>query len=195
MRQSTSLGGRLSLLDPAGFEGAQRRLADDIEANWIPWADSVPFRSKDAEGKLIGPYNPLLRSPEIATSFLALQKVEEKATSLGARVRQVVILSIGSIWKSPYELYAHRAVAAKAGFSKQTIDALAQGKPTAELSGDETLAQQFALRLSIDRHVDQALFEQARNMFGEKGVVDLVALVGCYVFICALLNAFEVPAP
>lgn len=46
---------------------------------------------------------------------------EDKHTSLDARVRQVVILAVGAVWKADYQLYAHAAVARKAGLSDRII--------------------------------------------------------------------------
>ena len=193
--QPDPLGGRLPLLDPASLKGAQHSLYQDIKANWIPWANDTPFQMTTAEGRLIGPFNALLFSPDIGKSFLAMQKIEEATTSLSARIRQAVILSVGSAWQTPYELYAHSAAAAKAGFFPDAIDGLVHGRQTAELSADEQIAQRFALQLAAHRRVDEELFSEASEAFGLKGVADIVALAGCYLFICAFLNTFETPAP
>lgn len=76
--QTTRLGGRLPLLDPETLAGGQRHLYDSIEATMVPWAERVGPRGKTADSRLIGPFNPALFSPEIASAFLALQVVEEK---------------------------------------------------------------------------------------------------------------------
>ena len=108
------LGGRLPLVDPLALSAAQKEIYDRINATFGPWADSVDFQAKTGDGRLIGPFNPILYSPGISSSFLDLHDAEEKYTSLDERVRQVVILSVGAVWKSGYELYAHSAAARKA---------------------------------------------------------------------------------
>ena len=148
-----------------------------------------------ADGRLIGPFNPVLFSPEIANAFLALQLVEEKHTALSERVRQVVILSIGSVWKASYELYAHAAAARMAGLSDDTIGALAAGEPATDLNEQEQIAQQFSLRLARERSISDKFYRSALRLFGEKGLVDMVMLAGCYLVVCSLLNAFAIPAP
>jgi len=40
---------------------------------------------------------------------------EQKHTSLSRRVCEVVILSVGAVWKYDYEIYAHSAVGRKVG--------------------------------------------------------------------------------
>src|ERR1700739_3126841 len=67
--------------------------------------------------------------------FLDLQETEQKNTSLSQRVRQVVILAVGAVWKSKYELYAHAAAARKAGISEDAIRMLTTGGLPDELRG------------------------------------------------------------
>jgi 4-carboxymuconolactone decarboxylase len=43
--------------------------------------------------------------------------------------------------------------------------------------------------------VDPDLYEEAEATFGRTGLIDLVYLIGMYLFTCAMLNAFEIPAP
>ena len=133
--QTETLGGRLPLLDPSTLSPAQ---------TWIPWANGVPFQSKLEDGRLIGPFNPILFSPAISSSFLDLQETEQKNTSINQRVRQVVILTVGAVWKSNYELYAHGAAARKAGISEGAIRTLTTGGLPDELSEQEKIAQRFA---------------------------------------------------
>lgn len=193
--QSQQLGGRLPLVDPKTMERAQKDLYDRINTIMVPWAEAASFQSKTTNGRLIGPFNAMLFSPEISNAFLALQVAEQKHTSLSERVRQVVILSVGAVWKAPYELYAHSAVGKKAGLSNDAVRALARGQPSDELTNDERLAQQFTQQLTADRRVEDALYQAASAAFGEKGAVDMIVLVGCYQVVCSVLNAFEVPAP
>src|SRR6202008_1934409 len=58
---------------------------------------------------------------EIATRFLKLQVAEERHTSLDERIRQVVILTVGAVWRAPYELYAHSAVAHHSGWPSRSL--------------------------------------------------------------------------
>lgn len=198
---SSTLGGRLPLLEPKTLDGAQKELYDRINSVFVPWAETAGFQSKTAEGSLIGPFNAVLFSPEIGSSFLELQKKEEAHTRLTERVRQVVILTVGAVWKAPYEVYAHHAVARKAGFSDQAVRALAASEASGELgaldelSNHERLAQQFTRQLAEKHTVGDAVFAAAYSEFGAKGLVDMVVLAGCYFVVCSLLNAFQIPAP
>jgi 4-carboxymuconolactone decarboxylase len=137
----------------------------------------------------------MLSSPEIASTFLQLQLDEAKFTSLSERVRQVVILSVGSVWQADYELYAHSAAARAVGFSDATVASLVRGEAPPELSEEERTAQCFALALAATRRIDLGLYQEGLRRFGDKGLVDLLVLAGCYQLVCGVLNAFAIPAP
>ena len=166
-----------------------------ISETAVPWSSASGFVAKVDDGRLIGPFNVVLESPDLGAAFLQFQNAEEKMTSLTERVRQVVILTVGSVWKSPYELYAHAAVARTAGLPEQAVQELIKGQVAIDLLEEERLAQQFTKELALERTVSQELFDQARAAFGARGVVDIVFLTGCYETVCSLLNTFAVPAP
>ena len=193
--ETTHLGGRLPLLDPAGLTGEQKAVYDRLTRTMVEWADKSGFQSTAEGDRLIGPFNPVLLSPGITPAFLDLQEAEQANTSLDGRVRQVVILTVGAVWRSEYELYAHAAVARKAGLPEATIAALASGRVPDELSDQEKLAARFALALSTGHRIEAALYRDAQAAFGPRGLVDIVYLAGCYHIVCGLLNAFEIPAP
>lgn len=100
-------------------------------------AQGVPFRSKTSGGRLIGPYNPMLLSPNTTSGFLDFIESDARSTTLDARLREVVILTIGAVWKSGYEIYAHSAVARKAGLPEQAIRDLAAGGCPDQLTDQE----------------------------------------------------------
>ena len=193
--QGNNLGGRLPLLDPLALSAAQERIYDRINATFVSWSDGIHFESTTDDGRLIGPFNPILYSPGISSSFLDLHDAEEKHTSLDERVRQVVILSTGAVWKSDYELYAHSAAARKAGISENAIRTLATGGLPHDLSEQEKVAQRYARKFSAEHRVDADLYRAAVQAFGEHGVVDLTYLIGIYHITCGLLNSFDIPRP
>jgi 4-carboxymuconolactone decarboxylase len=189
------LGGRLALFEPDELTAEQRRLDDDMTASWAPWADKAGFQAKLPDGHWIGPFNPLLLSPVLSQAFLHLQDVEAKGTSLSERVRQVVILTVGAVWGCDYERYAHAAVARQAGLSSAAIGALCAGRASGDLKGDEDVARRFTSALTVEHKVNDALFEEARRTFKDRGIADIVILAGCYDLVSSLLNAFEIPQP
>jgi 4-carboxymuconolactone decarboxylase len=189
-----TLGGRLPLLDRESLAPAQKKLLDQMMDTVVPWADSAGFVARTDAGQLIGPFKPALLNPAIGSTFLELQSTEETHTSLSQRSRQVVILTVGAIWQAPYELYAHSAVGRRAGLSDGAARTLAAGGLPQDLTEQELVAHRVARTLSVEHRVDDALYREAEALFGAEGVLDIVVLVGIYHTVCAILNAFAIPA-
>ena len=106
-----------------------------------------------------------------------------------------MILAVGAVWKSDYELYAHTAAAREAGISEDAIRTLVIGGLPDDLTDQEKIAQRYARQLSAEHRVDAGLYSAAEHAFGQQGLVDITYLTGIYHIVCALLNAFEIPAP
>ena len=107
----------------------------------------------------------------------------------------MIILAIGAVWRSAYELYAHAAAARKAGLAEAAIQTLVAGGLPEDLSEVEKIAQRYARQLTVEHRVDEILYREAEQAFGRRGLMDIAHLAGAYYTVCALLNAFEVPAP
>jgi 4-carboxymuconolactone decarboxylase len=193
--QTDSLGGRLPLADPATLSRAQREVFDRMATKIVPWANDAQFQSTSDDGRLIGPFNPALLNPAIAAPFLDFQFAEQVHTSLSARVREVVILAVGAAWQADYELYAHIAVARKAGLSEAAARTVATGGLPDELSDDEKIALKLTQQLSTNHRLEQSLYREAEIRFGTKGLIDIAFLIGIYQSVCAVLTMFAVPAP
>lgn len=194
-RAAQALGGRLDLADRAALDDAARELFDDITTTAVEWAQRSGFAAATADGRLIGPFNPSLLNPGMSAAFLKLQAAEQHYTSLDERTRQVVILTVGFVWGAPYELYAHSAVALRAGLSEAVIAGLAAGEEPEALTDGQRTAHRLARALSTGHHVDDALYDEATQRFGAAGVFDITVLTGIYHTVCGILNAFAVPAP
>ncbi len=190
-----SLGGRLPLLGKTELDGAQVTLYEAMNKEMVPWAKKSGFKAITEEGRLLGPFNPLLYSPMIGQGFMEYLGAERKHTTLDARVREVIILSVGAVWQAAYELYAHAAVADKAGLERETIDALAAGNTPATMPDDQRIAHEFARSLAAERKVAPELYAKTEEMFGRAGIVDMIHLISLYMGTSALLNAFAIPVP
>lgn len=190
-----ALGGRAPLLRPDDLTAAQRKTYDLMNSKMVPWAEKSGFKARLPDGRLIGPFNGFLFSPEMTDSFLDWETAEQRSTTLSDRERQIVILATGAVWRCDYERYAHAAVAGKVGLSNAAIAALRAGDPAPDLNAKEVVAQRFTARLCENRQVDDAVYAEALEIFGYQGMTDMIQLAGHYMTISSLLNTFEVPVP
>jgi 4-carboxymuconolactone decarboxylase len=195
MSDEEHLGGRLPLIDPSQLDPDQQQFLDYLNESKLPWAEKSGFQSRLPEGRLIGPFDVFLFSPQMARAFNAWVDAESAHTSLAEDVRQVVILTVGVAWRADYEVYAHLAVARAAGVAEETLADIQGGRVPESASEPIRTAWRFTRQLVETRVVDDGLYREAKTTFGEKALVDMINLIGLYLATSALLNAFAVPSP
>jgi 4-carboxymuconolactone decarboxylase len=189
------MSARLPALRPADLGAGQRELYDNLVANEVPQFDAAGVEVISADGSLLGPFNPLLFSPDLGTAQIGVFRADKAHTSLPPRIREIVILTVGAAWGSDYELYAHRIVGRIAGLPQDLIEALISGEQPDFEDEAEASVYEFTRQLTTEHKVDRQTYARAERELGPKGLVDTVLLVGLYSTVCALINAFEVPVP
>lgn len=142
-----------------------------------------------------GPFNVLLRSPEmgdLAQQFGASLRFH---SSLPRKLNEMAIIMTARYWTAQYEWSAHRKLAAAAGLNESVIQAIATGKQPSSMDAEETAVYNFASELLNTKQVSDAVFKAAVEKFGERGVVDLVSVMGYYDFVSMILNVDRYPLP
>jgi 4-carboxymuconolactone decarboxylase len=142
-----------------------------------------------------GPFNALLRSPEMGDLAQQLGAYVRYRSSLPRRLNEMAILITARVWTAQYEWYAHKTAALQAGLNPAIVDAIAAGKKPAPMQADEETIYNFCHELLDTKQVTDATFQAAVKAFGERGVVDLVGLTGYYQLVSALLNVDRYPLP
>jgi 4-carboxymuconolactone decarboxylase len=146
-------------------------------------------------GGVRGPFNALLRSPELADRVQRVGEYLRFGSSLPARLNELAILINARFWGSKYEWYAHRPLAEKGGLAPAIADDLARNKRPASMQADEAIVYEFCTALHTTHAVDDALFERAVATLGERGVMDLIGVSGYYTLVSMVLNVAEIPLP
>jgi len=146
-------------------------------------------------GGMAGPFNVLLRSPEMGDLAQKLGAQLRFHSAVPAKLRELAIIMTARAWTAQFEWYAHSRSALQAGISKATVDAIAAGKRPASLPPDEEVVYNFCDELIHSKQVSDRAFNAARDKFGERGVVDLTGLVGYYHLVSMLLNIDRYPLP
>lgn len=157
-----------------------------------PLADDILKVSSAALG---GPYNALLRSPEMARRAFDFLDYLRFKTSVNKRLNELAILIQARISNAQYEWWAHERIARQAGLSDAVMHDLQQCQRPTEMQADERLVYDFCVQLSLNHRVPDALWQEAIDTLGEQAVVDLTVLSGTYVMVSMLLNATQVGIP
>ena len=172
---------RFAELDPSQMTDAQRKSYDGIVSG--------------PRGDIRGPFNALLRSPDLADRVQRVGEYVRFKSSLPARLNELAILVVARYWSAQYEWYAHRELAMKAGLDAKIADAIAERKRPANMKDDEAAVYDFCTELHEKKSVGDAAYASALELFGEQGVVDLVGVSGYYTLVSMVLNVDRHPLP
>jgi len=142
-----------------------------------------------------GPFNILLRSPELADTVQRVGAYLRFKSSMPPRLNEFAICINARFWESKYEWYAHSKLALEAGLPTGHLDALVARTRPAGMTPEEAVVYDFCTTLHQKHFVDDALFERTKQAFGEQGVVDLIGVSGYYTIVSMVLNVGEVPLP
>ena len=187
-------GGRLRLLDRVELDAEQKTLSDRLTVSRVAKGRRSGYRAALDDGRLIGPFNALLRAPGIGERQLDWAEAIS-AADLPPTVREVAILTVAAQWRAEYVLYAHSAAARREGLSEDAIEELVAARTPAGLDRTARLAHDIALALVHDHDVPDHLYSDFLAVFGETRAVVLLALIGQYLATCAVTTCFRVPAP
>ena len=142
-----------------------------------------------------GPYPALLRHPALAKVHEAYGAHVRYNNSLPDRLKEMAILIVARHWNAEYEWFAHRSHAEKAGVPAAVCDAISRGEAPEGLDAEASAVHDFAVELLRTRAVGDAVFARVKERFGDKGVLDLIALMGNYVTVAMILNVDRHPVP
>ena len=144
---------------------------------------------------LNGPFNALLRSPEMGNHAQKLGEYVRFKTSVPRRLNEMAILMTARHWSSQYEWYAHQRLALDAGLGPAVIDDILAGRRPSSMQADESIVHDFCTELRERRRVSDQTFEAAVDLLGEKGVVDLIGNMAYYDLVSMVLNVDRYPLP
>jgi 4-carboxymuconolactone decarboxylase len=183
---------RFKLIALENLTPEQRVLGDAIRSG--P-RGAMKSSAASKPGPLGGPFNVWLRSPGMGNIIQQLGAEIRFRSSLPSRLNELAILITARKWTSQYEWYAHYKVAMEAGLDPAIAEAIAQGRRPAKMSGDEAIVHDFSRELHETQGVSDATYRAALDGFGERGVVDLIAVNGFYVLVSMCLNVDRTPLP
>jgi 4-carboxymuconolactone decarboxylase len=147
----------------------------------------------DARGAVdaYGPGPMRLYSPGVAAPMTDVNDYLRRKAGLEPRLVELAILVTAREMDCAYVWTAHEPAAQKAGLPQATIDTVKFRRPLSMLGEKEAVIVQLG-RDSIGKHkVGSDTFAHAVKLFGNKGVVDLVSLIGDYAATTILANVAD----
>ena len=183
---------RFALIPAEQLTPEQRVVVDAIRSG--PRAQ-LKSSAASAPGPIGGPFNVLLRSPGVGMIIQRLGEEIRFRSSIPARLNEMAILITARHYTSQYEWYAHYKLAMENGLDPAVAEAIAEGRRPAPMGAEETLVYDFSTELHAQHGVSDATYKGAMERFGERGIVDLIAVNGFYSLVSLMLNVDRTPVP
>jgi 4-carboxymuconolactone decarboxylase len=139
--------------------------------------DVLPGRSPD--GSLGGPLAFAAYSPAVAKALFDLHNAAV-AGMLNPHVRELAILVACRETNYNLEWNAHEPMAGRSGVDAKVIDVVRRNGPLTGIADPDATVIRFGRQLFTDRKVDSATFAKAVELFGQRGTMDLVAVMNTY---------------
>jgi 4-carboxymuconolactone decarboxylase len=158
------------------------------------WADAITAPPRNAKF-MNPPYRAYIRSPDMAPRLSALSDYLRWNTSLPARLSELAILITAREWTAQYEWFAHYPLALKAGLDPKVAGDIAAGKRPENMKEDEAALYDFATALYRDKKVSDPIYKAAVEKFGERGVMDIIGIIGYYDLVSMTLITMQARPP
>jgi 4-carboxymuconolactone decarboxylase len=171
-------------MPPLGSEQmneAQRKAAAEVAAG--------------PRGGVIGPFVPLLRSPEFMSRLQKTGEYLRFHSALGARLNELVILLTARRWTQQFEWHAHYPIALKAGVTGDVAQAIAEGRRPVGMAEDEEVVYDFCDELFRTQGVSDTTYARAVTKLREQGVIDMLGVAGYYSMLAMIMNVARTPLP
>lgn len=139
--------------------------------------DVLPGRS--ADGVLGGPLAFAAYNPAVAKALFDLHNAAVAGT-LNAHVRELAIIVACRETNYNLEWNGHEQAAVRAGVDAKVIDVVRNSGPLTGLTEQDATVIRFGRQMFTDKKVDSATFAKVVELFGQRGAMDIVAVMNTY---------------
>ena len=136
----------------------------------------------------------LANSPMAARAFSGLGGYIRYGSKLDPRLRELAILQVGWLARSPYEWSHHVKLGHDFGVSDEDVQALIDdtaGKPTG-LDALSKLVLRAAREMTVEGAMAEATFAALQAELGNERVVDLTLAIGFYSAVVRVLATLQI---
>jgi 4-carboxymuconolactone decarboxylase len=172
---------RYQKLSPATMSPAQKAVVDEIVAG--------------KRGRFGGPFELLIRSPEVCRHLSRLGEYLRWGSSLSPALSELAICLTARHIRANYEWHAHAPLAVEGGVPAAALEAIRTGAAPHFAAKDQALVYKLVKELIDTKRLSDASFAAGIAAFGEQGIVELGTIIGYYTAIGNALNVFEVELP
>ena len=155
---------------------------------------SAPVRDFMARRGTLNVFRALANAPDVFAGWTRMVDELFDSPTFTLRTQELVILRVARLQNSRYELSQHIGIARDAGLTEPQISAIVETDDFDAAGFDDTerVLLDVVSELCTTRRLGDESFANARSIFGDEGVTELLMLVSCYYGLALVLNAVDV---
>ena len=165
---------RFPAIPPEQWTQAQKQVAASIASG--------------PRGEVRGPFLALLRSPGLAQTVQQVGEYLRFQCPLERRIAEMATLIAARHWTQQYEWQSHYKHAMKAGLNPAIAAAIAEGRRPTDMANDEEALYDLLIEVLHNHCASDFTYDRAAALFGEQGVIELIAVAGYYAMLAMILN-------
>jgi 4-carboxymuconolactone decarboxylase len=157
-----------------------------LEFVWSRW--------KGGEAVPRGTYvlGTMAQHPPLAKAFMTFNAHVAGASTLPARIRELVILRLSWLRYSEYEYAQHVILGLRAGLTNEEVARVQQGPDAAGWDPVDADFVRAVDELNARARIEPPTWERLAKTFTNQQLMDLVFLVGCYEMLAMAINTFGI---
>ncbi|MCW8087571.1 carboxymuconolactone decarboxylase family protein [Sabulicella glaciei] len=146
-------------------------------------------------GRVPAPMIAWIRNAEFARRGQKLGELLRYHTTLEPALSELAILVCARHWTSHHEWTAHKREGLKAGITPEVVASIAARREPALPDERARAVYDVSRTLLATGRVPAPLYASALAALGERGLVELVGILGYYCLVALTLNTFELGLP
>jgi len=178
-------------IDPQSGNRLPLPRREDLDERTRPIFDRLADAGGGSLAGLQGPGGIRLHSPRMAAALHETNQYLRAEAGIEPAIRELAILVTARENECQFEWAAHEPAAVAAGVATDVIETVRRRRDTKGLGEIEATVIGLGRELFGAHRVSSETFAAALRLFGQRGLVDVVSLMGQYAATVAVLIAFD----
>lgn len=141
------------------------------------------------DGSLKGPFDALLRVPEVGDPLQKLGAALRFRGQLPPPLREITALLVSTQLNCSREVSVHKKILLDLGLPSSFVEDLSRGVRPAIEEGTHKLVYDACCELSAQGRLSERTFAELEHQLGLAPTIELIVLVGYYTLICYVTGA------
>lgn len=146
-------------------------------------------------GQVPGPHKIWLSNPKLSETIVPTGAYYQTKSTLTKAEIEIVTNVTNGRWLAAYSNFEHEKIGEEQGhLPPHQVQALIAGLPASFDDPRQQIVYELASTLAAPRVVPVGMYQRAKELLGDAGIVDVTVLMGWFTAVSLTLMAFDVPS-